>query len=346
MNNIPLVEQFITSTIFTLMHIFPENHWLERTRQKNCIRISKKIRKKNHEIGNNIQVERRINLSENEFIKNYFKRGIPVIFEQGASGWGCTTKWSLDFLKDNYGDELFSLIDSKGLVEAEYDKAENSPGPVLVEKMSAKDFVDSIRAGCRPYLRGCPILETRPELLADLDLAWLKKMRRCFLGISFQTFIGASKRTTPMHNETTSFFFILAEGEKNWTMYPAKALALINPEPEKRGYFFSKVRAKQLDAENYPGLELVDRYVCHLKKGDILYVPAWMWHEVENLSESWGVSYRFTSLRCFFKYPTYAFIRIFFAKPSFAETLYYSFFRSDISKRDKNLLTPKIYFRD
>lgn len=338
-HQISWINRFIASSVFIMRHIFPNNHFLKKVNEKNVGSISSSVFQ-----GKHFEVDRITGLSDSDFVKNYLNKGLPVIFEKEAKNWACTKKWSLDFLKSNYGSTEFSVIDSAGLVESSYDKSNGEKEPVLIKKVLAKDYVDAVRAGEKTYLRFCPIMETQPELLADLNHGWLKKMRRCFLGISYQTFIGPKGRKTPLHSETTAFFYVMASGQKKWTLFSPTALALIAPEVQGRGYNFSKVNINEPQPE-YPGFSKLTKFVCTLNQGDILFVPAWMWHEVENLTESWGVSYRFTSLRGFLRHPAYFLVRIFLTKPSFFEILYYSFFRNDISTRDKNLLTPRIFLR-
>lgn len=345
-NEIPWLYRVIGSFCFILQHIAPENRTLGLFRKKNSLAIVRHLKKNRPEqFIKSCAVDRRENLSEEEFVKNYLNKGLPVIFSAEAKNWHCTKKWNLNFLKERYPEDEFSLVDSYGLVETNYDRSMGKDRPVLVGKIKAKDFVDSLANGKKFYLRFCSIMETRPELCDDLDHTWLKKMRRCFLGVSYQTFIGPEKRKTPLHSETTAFFYIMADGEKKWTLYSPSALPLINPEPEGRGYNYTKVNIDRPDPDKYPGFDLLTRYTCHLKKGDILFVPAWMWHEVESLTNAWGVSYRFTSLRGFLHYPAYFIVRMFFSKPSFFEILYYSFFKKDISRRKENLLTPRIFLR-
>jgi|GEM_PF-1600078 lysine-specific demethylase 8 len=328
--------------IFVLQHI-TRRRWVEKLRKKNIQWIRRSLERSYP--AEVINVDRVQDLEEKNFIKNYLNKGLPVIFSGCANDWPCTMKWSLDFLKSQYPEEEFSLIDSTGLVEQEYDQTKENQNPVFIDKIKAKDFVDKTKAGEKPYLRFCPIMETHPELEQDLDQSWLKKMRRCFLGISYQSFIGPSGRKTPLHSETTAFFYVMADGEKKWTLYSPTVFPLLNPEAQGRGYNFSRFNLKDADESKYPGAKQLHRYECILKKGDILFVPAWMWHEVENITDGWGVSYRMTNLRGFLKHPVFVFIRLFLTKPSFFEILYYSFFKSDIAKRKKNLLTPKIFFK-
>jgi lysine-specific demethylase 8 len=341
---IPLKERVISGLVFVLQHVAVNSAFLKKIKNKNVEKICQHLEAQQK--FEDLSVDRRESLSEAEFVRSYLNKGRPVIFNKQAADWTCCKKWNLDFFSDYFKEQSFSLIESTGLVEKEFDATKGHNRPVLLDKITGSEFVKTIKQGERKYMRFCPIMETNPELKEALDLNWLKKMRKCFLGISYQTFVGAATRKTPLHSETTAFFYIMADGEKKWNLYSPSAVGIINPEVEGRGYNFSRVNCDNPDLKNYPGFDKLQRYTCHLKKGDVLFVPSWMWHEVYNVTDGWGLSYRFTSLRGFLRYPSYVFIRLFCTSPSFFEVFYFSFFKSDISKRDKNLLTPKIFFRN
>ncbi|HUP58284.1 MAG TPA: cupin-like domain-containing protein [Bdellovibrionota bacterium] len=338
---VPLLNRWTGSALFVLRSCFPGSGLLEEARKRNVRSAASRMQD-----GASLEVDRRKDLSEEEFVSRYLNPGIPVVFDGQALDWPCASKWNLDFLRDRFGEETFPVVDSTGLVEEALDRSKGADDARLITRISAREFVDAIRRGEKPYLRGCPIMETRPELLADLDLTWLKRMRRCLFGVSLQTYVGAADRTTPLHCETTATFFVLADGRKRWTFFSPASSAIVNPEPEGRGYNFSRANPGAPDPERYPGFAKLTRLTCQMRKGDVLFVPAWMWHEVENLSESWGVSYRFTHLRGFLRYPAFAFVRLFLAKPRLLETLYYSFFKGDMGSRERTLLIPKVSLRD
>lgn len=340
-HQIPLMNRLTASTLFMAKHLWPASSMLEKWRKRNIQKISTVLR----EQGKILNVARVNQLSKEEFVNNFLKKGIPVIFNQEAIDWSCCHKWDFSFFKSNFCDDVFSIIDSSGLNEPELLK--NNQSRELIRKdLSGKDFIDAIEQGTPLYMRFCPILETHPHLREDLNLSWLSIMKECFLGVSYQTFIGAKGRRTPLHSETTAFFYVMVSGRKKWNLYSPAALSLLNPIPEGRGYNYTHFKTNQSQQEQYPSAEKLHRYTCEIEKGDILFVPTWMWHEVENIENSWGVSYRFTNLRGFLKYPALAFIRFFLTKPSFFEVFYYSFFKSDVGKRNKNPLTPKLFLRD
>jgi hypothetical protein len=336
---IPLRNRAAASVIYVLQCVFPESSRLENARQWNVRAITRKLRTR----GRTIEIERRKDLGEREFVREYLNRGLPVIFDGQAAGWGCTRKWNLDFLREEYGDRKLSLYDSQGLVERTHDQTEGKEVPVITEELSAREFVEGVRKGSGAYMRFSPLMETERRLVEDFDGPWLKKMRRTFFGVGYQTFIGAAGRITPIHTDTTAFFYVMANGEKKWTLFSASSSAMINPRPSSRVYNFSDLEIRKPDLAKFPGFDLVSRYECTLRKGDVLFVPTWMWHEVENLSESWGVAYRFASIRGFLRYPALAFVRLFLTQPSFFKIFWALMIARTSSKARTSALTPQVF---
>lgn len=56
-------------------------------------------------------VERRSNLSYEEFIREYASVGKPVIITDAMKDWKATTKWTIDFFKSEYGSTNFLVTD-------------------------------------------------------------------------------------------------------------------------------------------------------------------------------------------------------------------------------------------
>lgn len=343
-------DRFKYGTVFILEHIFKNNKFLIKTRKKLSVKIATKLREKREgeglTEGKTFQVERvPKDFSEKDF-KKYVKAGIPCIFDGGAEEWECTKKWNLDYLEKNFGEEDFLLVTRKGLIDEKENVSEESIEQEFSEKIKVKDFVKEVKKGGNKYLRFCPIMESHESLVNDFDLSWLRRMRQCLFGASYQTFIGAKGYGTPLHAGMTAFFFIMAEGEKDWTMYPTSYFPILSLESDGSGYHHTNADIHNPDLEKYPGMDLIHKYKCRLKKGDILFIPAWYWHDVKNASESWGVSYRFPNIAGILKGSlAMTTVRIFLTNPSFLRVAYYTFFKSNISDRKDKLLTPKL-FRD
>lgn len=346
-HSFPLNLRIEATAIFFLMKLFPDQRYmLEGLRKANVEKIidylKNQLRQEGREEGRQISIDRVDNLSEKDFFEKYFKQQMPVVFNQQAINWRATQAWSLDFFKDRYQDRTYNIV--QWMTEREFTPGMKRSDEVTY-RITGKEFFETIQAGKKVYLRGCPILEEEPELQNDLDLNWLKRMRQCFFGVAYQSFISSGKVFAPIHNESTSFFFIVIEGQKKWRMFKASDFPIINPEQERIPYNLSGLNLNHIDEENYPGVKYLDCYKCDLKKGDILFVPAWMWHFVETPIPSWAISYKFSSFRSFLSSLTFVFDRLLIAKPNILDTLYYSFFRSDMGKRDKYNLIPKLFVK-
>lgn len=334
---IPKPLQIKGAAIFLLRHLFKKDSFLREAQRENAQEIQHYLRQ--NTVGEVLPVSRIKNLDQENFLKHYLKPGLPVIFSQEALNWESSQKWNFDFLAQQFGEQEYSVLNINGLSE----KGDSSSKH---HKVILKEYIQSLKKQTtQDYLRFCPLIEVNSQLAKDLDQKWLQQMQQCFFGISYQSFLGPRGKKTPLHSDTTAFFYIMSQGRKKWTLFSPTALALLNPEAEGKGYNFTHLDLTKVPDENYPGCELISRYECVLEKGDILFVPAWMWHQVENLTDSFGVSYRFTNLRGFWQFPFYAFLRVFFTSPNFLQVIYYSFFKNDLHQRDKFLLSPKIILK-
>lgn len=331
------------SLIFLLRHFFKNSVFLKKIDYRFRKYLADKLRKKKSK-GQVFEIPRVRDISPEDFRKKFAYPGIPVIFENGCKDWVCTGKWTFDFLEKEYGETDFNLSYQRGFTPEDEVPETSGMGDKIFERVKVKELVQSIKTDGKKYMRFCPIMEDRPELIEDLNLNWLRKMRICLLGCSYQSFIGAKNRKTPIHDGMTSFFFILPCGQKKWTLFPTAYKPLLSPEVTTFGHNFTDVNINNPDLIKYPGMDLIDRYESVLNEGDILYCPAWMWHEVENFTDTWGVSYRFPYISQAWKESlALTFKRFLLTEPPFWKVFYYSFFKTNVSTRDKYLLTPKVY---
>jgi ribosomal protein L16 Arg81 hydroxylase len=61
--------------------------------------------------------------------------------------------------------------------------------------------------------------------------------------------------------------------------------------------FCTAVDAWEPDLHAFPALDRIDVLEVIQEPGDILHLPAWMWHHVENLEHCVGVRYGYPNLR-------------------------------------------------
>ncbi len=338
MRRVPASERGAFAMWFLLSHYFPENRLVKARQLAVRQRVAAHVRRAGR--GRVIQVQRVESLSPEQFRRQYLFSGTPVIISRAAIDWPCTKNWSFDGFSKLYGDLAIKLVNQKGLCDDE-----PIDGQEFSEELPLRDFLAQVTTGGMKYMRFSPLLEMIPELLKDFDQKYLKEMPGPLgLGTTFQAFIGGAGTFTPLHNSPTPFFFVNAMGVKRWAFVPNEYLAVLNPPPEGRGYNYSTADLNNPDDPAHPGFESVDRLEAVLEPGDVLYVPSWMWHCVQNESPTIGV-------RCGFLYPggmltesqTLFLARVFAGKnPTFLQGILNTL-RGDLPSRETGLLAPKIF---
>lgn len=269
-------------------------------------------------------VERSERFSYEEF-REYFRRGRPVIFSGAATNWGCVRKWNFDFFSAGYGGHDLLLVNAAGL-----SSREEKPG---YEFLPLRELVQNIRDGGEKYLRFSPLLHENPALVSDLDLGWFDRMRGAgSFARTYYMFLGGAGQRTLLHNDQPCNFFVQVHGEKKWTLFSPRDSALLYPRAGTTAYVRSQVTLAAPDADAFPLFAYATPFEAHLRPGDILYVPPFWWHEVENLSETIAVSYRFSSLAAALRSSAaFLAVRVLSTNPPIWKTMRYG-------KQDTNLI--------
>jgi hypothetical protein len=261
--------------------------------------------------GTPTQIERRKDLSFEEFKNHYRKKGIPVVLEGAANDWDCVKKWSLDYFKQLHGKDVIALTNYK-LKDA-------------YETTTLGEVIDNIRSGGGKYYRFYPLLFRHPEHIKDFDYKWLLKRRNPFTWFeAWHVFIGGKGTVTPFHMENQCNLFVQVYGEKKWIIYPNDYTMVLEPEPAKHMYRNPGLKSEKgpFDAfhpnfEDYPEYQYINWLETELKPGDVLFNPCFNWHTVENATDSVGVGYRWVAPLYAFKLaPLFMFLDLFMTNPS------------------------------
>jgi hypothetical protein len=325
------------SALFVLEHYFPGNALIKSRKETTRLRIAQQMRRGGK--GKIIPVERVRSTSPEEFRRRYLSKGIPVILEKAAADWPCVKQWSFSGLKERFGHENIKLLQHKGLSDDDFvDEREFS------EEIQFGAFLDQVITGGRKYMRFSPLLEKFPELRKDFDRTFFKTMSGSWW-TQYQMFIGGRGTYTPLHNAMSPFFFVNVCGIKRWALIPCQYLAVLNPRTEQLNYNHTDAAIDLSNVDEFPGFESIDRMEAVIGPSDVLYIPAWLWHCVQNDAPTIGV-------RCGFIHPrnmvsesfTLTFLRLFASRDrSLLRSLYYQLFKTNLPDRDDWLLTAKLY---
>jgi hypothetical protein len=118
-------------------------------------------------------VERRGDLTPEEFHERYVVPGIPVVLDGAAAAWPAITKWTPDYLSRLCGHEDTKVLDgrqwtvNRGASQEAVSTAENL--------VSMQDLVKSVSEGGAWYGAFMELLDTRADLRQDLDLSLVER---------------------------------------------------------------------------------------------------------------------------------------------------------------------------
>lgn len=296
-----------------------------KIRNKAFLKIASQLEKKG--IGKTINVEYRAGLTEKEFKQYYVKRGIPVVLKGAAKDWDCIKDWSLDSLKELYGDDKVPII---YVTDATKD----------IEESTLKELIERLQNGDKTsFFRYYNLIAQHPESLSKINLPWLKKhvhKRRYFE--SFQAFLGGKDTRTELHNAHISNLFVQIYGKKEWILYPNYFVPFIDPPSTLNGiYRTTPIRSKgkpfnpfNPDEKGYPYFKYLDGYRVILEPGDVLYNPPFMWHSVKNLSDTIGLGFRWINLvDAFHSSPVYYLLDVLSYRPNYFKSI-------KMTKKDAN----------
>ncbi len=273
------------------------NNWFKGKREQNKIDLIKSMMKNGK--GEIKQVDRIKYKNKQHFYRNYVKPRKPVVLEGAAKDWLAVKNWSLEYIKDLYGEDEIVLLEDKVADEE-------------VKKLA--DVIDNIRSGGSKYYRFYPLFNRHPERLVDFDIKWLRNHRQPMsFGESIQAFIGGEGTITHLHNAFPPNLFVQVYGSKKWFLYDDYYTPIVDPHPAQNIYRYAPyIDDKPFDPfekknPKHPQYKYIHGYEADLNPGDILWNPPYVWHTVKNVSDSIGVGYRWINpFYCYATAPFYA----------------------------------------
>ena len=302
---------------YNLRFIF--EHFLGFKIFQNLINLwDKKIQKK---IYNSIKSTKEIGIKIKEFDSNinpkilrekYIKKGIPFIVRSGAKKWNAFLKWDFKFFKEKYGNHPVLISNHPDIGDYKNTGIINS---------NLKEIIEGIDQNSMKYARFNPLLDTYKELQNDLNQNWLNQVRNTKIKKHHVLFIGNKGTKTNIHTAGTDNLFVQIRGKKKWLIWDQKVHYIINPKVNRAPAKVSNINPNKINNSNLafnhlPKCEII------LKEGDIIFIPAYLWHYVENLTPSIGIGIRWLSFyNSFRNNPLLANLELFNTSPSIFSTL-------------------------
>lgn len=243
------------------------------------------------------QIDRRENLSRDEFLHEYVLKNRPVVLTDAARGWKAVSKWTPQFFKENYGKKQVPVFERKRAVTVKGTVAFGD----YVDEITASNFDNRAK-----YLFSLRIAKEFPELLGDLeprptywDPNWLDskyllpglpnfKLRN-ITGLEMN--MGGTGSPFPfLHYDDlwTETFITQVHGRKAWILYKPDQTPYMYPSDESDN--ISKIPMEvDVDLSAFPLFAKAKPVRFILEEGEMLYgAPGW-WHTTRALTPSIAV---------------------------------------------------------
>jgi lysine-specific demethylase 8 len=254
-----------------------------------------------------------------DIFKNDLYLKQPIVFRGAAKDWPAVQKWDKSFFRSHYENTPVTIIDNPGLVDNE---KENT-----FRHTTFGEYFDEVEKDPDIYLRFSRVLDHNPVLLKDLNLDWLQQFRRKFsIGGLTYLFIGEENSKTSMHAGQSQTIFIGVKGRKKWTICAPNERFFLDPCAERLLYYYTNAVPNN-DHPNvgYDLVPYIKKYEFVLEEGDVLWLPSFFWHFVENLTPTIGVAYKYTNFFESFKITKSLTTLHFLAtKPSLFQSFFYN----------------------
>lgn len=234
-------------------------------------------------------IERRRNLSYDEFAQEYLFPLKPVIVTDVLNKWPAMERWTLDFFKSEFGARRFFNYGAEfEPIQHEFTLAQ------LIDRV-----LESTEHNPAPYFRNKVLTDISPCLLADIHPLpeylypnWHgedylvnpvhKILKR---GSAIELFIGGKGSTFPvLHYDGCGAhaFLMHIHGQKEYILYPPEQEPFLYPAPTKRNT--SSIDVSNPDFEEFPLFRnaVPTRFI--LEPGEMLFVPSHWWHTARMLT--------------------------------------------------------------
>ncbi len=232
------------------------------------------------------QIERRENLSKEEFLENYYAKNAPVILTGMTRNWSALSLWTPEYLRSKYGS-----VEVEVQVDRNSDRLYEINLDAHRKKVLMSDYVDAIANGNATndyYMvanNGNLAKTELKSLLDDIDFPAYLDGTDTDGKVFF--WLGPAGTVTPLHHDPTNLIFAQIYGRKTWKIIPPYYTHLLYNYTG----VFSEVDYENPDYQSYPLFRDIPTLEVTLEPGDAIFMPVGWWHHVKSLDVSISISF-------------------------------------------------------
>jgi hypothetical protein len=219
-----------------------------------------------------------------DFERDYLARGTPVVMEGGAVDWPA---WTPDRLRQLLAGRKVRVASSEQDAFG-YDEAGPAYRVEELDFVEAADLITRARPSSRRYyLMQQPLLREFPELASLLSPPAYARGARTHPHLWF----GTEGNLSPLHYDMANNLFGQLHGRKRFLLFhPNDSRRLYPRDARAKHHNLSDVDAERPDLGRHPLFADARPWTCEVGAGDLLFLPAFWWHQVRSLDAGVSVS--------------------------------------------------------
>jgi LPS sulfotransferase NodH len=234
-----------------------------------------------------IAVERRTQLSREEFRDRYYAANRPVVIQGLMADWPAMKAWTPDYLKRVCGDQTIEVMTGRD-ADPRY---EMNPRKHRTELRFA-NYVDMVYSGkaTNDYdMVASNGFFQRPgtqRLLQDFA-AFPEYLKPIVAGRQCALWFGPAGTVTPLHHATNNILLAQVVGRKRYLLVPASQWQCVY----NRAGVFSDVDCENPDLLRHPRFRDATIIDIVVEPGEALFMPVGWWRHVRALEVSMTISF-------------------------------------------------------
>src|SRR5579859_6188985 len=232
-------------------------------------------------------LDRRNNLSREEFLRNYYSVNRPVILLDLLNNWKAMSLWNPEYLKQLCGNEPVEIMTGRE-ADPQYEKNSDKHKSTILFK-DYVDMVTSVDESNDFYLvANNHFLEKEgmKQLYNDIEVLPEYLNSKKVAGNVFFWF-GPAGTITPLHHDSINILMAQVYGRKQVILIPSSQTHLVHNNVG----VYSEVDCTNPDYDTYPSFQKVNQIEVILEPGEVLFLPVGWWHYVKALDTSITVTF-------------------------------------------------------
>jgi Cupin-like domain len=232
-------------------------------------------------------IERRSNVSRNEFLDRYYSANKPIVLLDLMKNWKARTTWNPNYLRERCGGELVEVMTDRA-ADPRYEINSESHKTVV----PFRDYIEHIlqNGDCNDWylvannnlLQRKGLHQLRDDIVAFPEYLDGEKLDG---GVFF--WFGPAGTVTPLHHDVMNILMTQVFGRKRITLIPSEHIHhLYNTLG-----VYSEIDCEKPDLNSFPEFRKVTMQRFVLKPGEVLFIPVGWWHHVRSLEISVSVSF-------------------------------------------------------